>query len=525
MKILSLIATMVGLGLCVLTPGDAEAQQRGGSMKIVAQPEPATLVLGLNQQTTTMLVGGKIYEALLTFDHDLKPRPGLATEWTVSPDGLIYTFRLRNNVRWHDGRPFTSADVIFTTQTLLMETHPRARSVFSRVASFSAPDEHTVVFTLKEPFEPFLHGLELSSAPMMPRHIYEGSDFRNNPANQAPIGTGPFKFKDWRKGQYIHLVRNEDYYEPGLPYLDELYFRVIPDAASRLIAIESGEVDLTSSGDIDYVFIPQLRNNPKLNVLSKGYEFTAPMAWIEFNHRTKPMDDPRFRQAVLHAIDRQFIVEKIWFGQAKVATGPVASYTRFYEPRVPQYSFDPAKSEQLLDQMGLVKGSNGKRVQLRLLPLPYGETWAKLAEFVKQSLARVGIDVRIESTDAAGWGQRVSNWEFDMAFNLVSQWADPALGVSRTYQSSNIRKGVLFTNSAGYSNQKVDALFELGAKTVGTEERHKHYSAVQELLAQDVPVAWLIEIQPPTVINSKFKDVITTAIGVNESFARAYVAQ
>lgn len=503
----------------------AHAQQRGGTMSIIAQPEPATLVLSLNQQTTTMLVGGKIYEALLTFDHDLKPQPGLATSWTVSPDGLTYTFKLRENVRWHDGAPFTAADVVFTTQTMLMETHPRARAMFSRVKEFQAPDDHTVVFVLKEPFEPFLHGLELSSAPIMPKHIYEGTDYRNNPANQTPIGTGPFKFDEWKRGEYIHLVRNDDYHEKGLPYLDELYFRIIPDAASRLIAIESGQVDLASSGDIDYVFIPQLRQNPNLSVLSKGYEFTAPMAWIEFNHRAKPMDDRRFRQAVLHAIDRQFIVDSIWFGQARVATGPIASYTRFYDPGIDQYAFDPARAEALLDEMGLKRGADGVRAHLRLLPMPYGETWTKLAEFVKQSLAKVGIDARIESTDAAGWGERVSNWDFDLAFNLVSQWADPALGVSRTYISSNIRKGVLFTNSAGYSNPQVDELFEQGARAVGAEARQKYYSEVQEILARDVPVGWLIEVQPPTTINKRFKDVINTAIGVNEGFARAYVAE
>jgi len=520
-----LVRSLIGMTLAAAIAGSAAAQTRGGSMTIVAQPEPGTLVLGLNQQSTTMLVGGKIYQALLTFDHDLKPQPGLATEWSVSPDGLTYTFKLRNDVKWHDGKPFTSADVVFTTQTFLMETHPRARAVFQRVAEFQASDPHTVVFKLKEPFEPFLHGLELSAAPMMPKHVYEGTDFRNNPANQAPVGTGPFKFKEWRRGQFIHLVRNEDYYKQGMPYLDELYFRILPDAAARLVAIESGQVHLTSSGDIDYVFLPQIRANPALEVTAKGYEFSAPMAWIEFNNRVKPMDDTRFRQAVMHAIDRNFIRDRIWFQQARVATGPIASYTRFYDANVPQYPFDPAAAERLLDEMGLRKGADGMRATVRLLSLPYGETWTKLAEYVKQALARVGLNVTIESTDAAGWGQRVANWEFEMAFNLVSQWADPALGVARTYISSNIRKGVLFTNTAGYSNPRVDELFETAAKSVSAEERQRLYSEVQRIVAADVPVGWLIEIQFPTIVNKRYRDVITTAIGVNESFERAYLAR
>jgi peptide/nickel transport system substrate-binding protein len=503
----------------------AQAPQRGGTLNAIVQPEPPLLVLGLNQQGPTQVVAGKIYQGLLAYDFDLKPKASLAKEWTISPDGLTYTFKLQDGVKWHDGKPFTSDDVIFSTKTFLMETHPRARGNFGRVAEFSAPDPQTVIFKLKEPFGPFIYAFEVSSAPMIPKHIYDGTDYRNNPANQTPIGTGPFKFKEWKKGDYIHLVRNDDYWKKGLPYLDEIYFRILPDAQSRLIAMESGQTQMASFGDIETVFMPQVRANPALEVTTKGYEFFAPLAWIDFNLRVKPFDDKRFRQAILYALDRDFIVKNIWFGQAKVATGPIASATRFYDANVPKYPLDVKKAEALLDEMGLKKGADGVRQRVKLLLLPYGETWVKLAEYVKQAVAKIGIEVTIESIDAGGWAQRASNWEFEMTFNFLYQYGDPALGVARSYITSNIRKGVLFTNTAGYSNAKVDELFEAAAKAVKDDERQKLYSEVQKILVEDVPIGWLVEIQFPTVLNKKLKNVVTTAIGVNETFDEVYMVK
>ena len=203
-------------------------------MNIVIAPEPPTLVLAINQQTPTNLVAAKIYQGLFVYGFDLKAVPCLAESWKMSADGLTYTFKLRRGVSWHDGRPFTAADVIFSYRDMLIQTHSRARTTMATVANYAAPDDHTVVIKLKQKFAPFINALDL---PIMPKHLYEGKDFRTNPANQTPIGTGPFKFAEWRRGEYVRLVRNEKYYKPGLPYLDEIYFRVIPDAATRVVAL------------------------------------------------------------------------------------------------------------------------------------------------------------------------------------------------------------------------------------------------------------------------------------------------
>ena len=439
----------------------------------------------------------------------------------MSADGLTYTFKLHRDVRWHDGKPFSSADVIFSYQSMLSKTHSRARTTLAVVSEYQAPDDHTVVIKLKKAFAPFIYALDL---PIMPRHIYEGTDFRTNPANQAPIGLGPFKFKEWRRGEYIHLVRNDDYFKPGLPRLDEIYFRVLLDAATRIVALESGQVHLASFTDVEPIFVPQLMKNPALEVTHRGYEFLGPLAWLEVNNRVKPLDDKRMRQALIHSIDRNFLKDKIWFGQAKVATSPICSVTNFYDPTVPQYDYNPKKAEQLLDDMGLKRGADGVRTRLRLLQFPYGLAWTKASEFVKQQLSRVGIEVSLESTDAGGWAQRVSNWEFDLTFNYVLQFADPALGVSRSYITSNIQKGVPFSNTSGYSNPRVDELCDKAATLLDPEERRRIYAEVQRLLIEDVPVVWLLELQFPTVYNKKFKDIVTTGFGTFSSLDVAALA-
>lgn len=521
---LSLAAGAAGLTGAV--PGIEVASAQGGrTLDSIIQPEPPTLILGLNQLGPTQTVAGKIYQSLLTYGFDLSPQPGLAERWEMSEDGRTYTFHLAEGVSWHDGQPFSADDVVFTARTFLMETHPRARAIFSRCEAITASDPRTVVFQLKEPFGPFLQAFEVSTCPIMPKHVYEGSDFRNNPANQTPIGTGPFKLQEWRRGSYIHLVRNEAYFREGQPQLDEIYYRIVPDAASRALALEDGTVQLTQFNDVEPFDIPRLRELPNLAFTTQGYEFFAPLAWLDLNNRIAPMNDKRFRQALLHGIDRETLRQNVWFGLGRIPTGPINSVTKFYDGEVRRYDFAPEKATALLDEMGLTPDGEGVRARLRLLQLPYGETWTRTGEFIRQSLDEIGIAVTLESTDVAGWSQRVADWDYEMTFNYLYQYGDPALGVGRSYVSSNIRKGVLFSNMGGYSNPEVDRLFAEAAAVADSAQRQELYSQVQRLLAEEVPMAWLLEMEFPTLHDTRFEGLVTTAIGVNETFEKARVVE
>ncbi len=504
--------------------GLAFAQENGGTLTSVVYPEPPILNLGLNQQTPTGVVAGKLYEGLLSYARDLSPQPLLADSWEVSPDGLTYTFHLVKNATWHDGQPFTAADVVFSCKTFLPEVHPRARDVFSRCENIEAPDDYTVVFTLKQPFPAFLMAFETASAPMLPRHLLEGSDYQKVGAEQPPIGTGPFRFSEWVRGSHIHLTANEDYYREGQPKLREIYYRVIPDAASRSVSLEQGDAQLTQWQDIEPFDVARLAALPHLEMTTEGYEYFSPMLWIELNCRRPPMSDKRFRQALMHLIDRNFVRDRILFGLAKAATGPIASSMRFYTSDVRTYEQSVEKAVALLDEMGLKPDAGGVRATLKFSMVPAGDTWTRIAEYVRQALAAAGINVELQSNDLAGWVESVSNGDFDISGNQLYQNGDPALGVARTYISSNIRKGVMFSNTSGYSNPKVDELFEAAAGEIDVEKRQALYTEVQQLLVEEVPVLWLAEPQYPTIHDNRLKEITTSATGVNSNFGTVHFA-
>lgn len=197
------------------------------------------------------------------------------------------------------------------------------------------------------------------------------------------------------------------------------------------------------------------------------------------------------------------------------------SRTRFYEPNVKKYDYSLAKATALLDQMGLKPDASGVRVRLNLLVAPYGEMVSRTCEFLRQSLAKVGIAVTLQTTDAGGWAQRVANWDYQMTINWLYQFGDPALGVTRSYVSSNIRK-ILFSNTEGYSNPEVDRLADEAASETVDAKRQALYSRMQNVLVEDVPIAWLVELEFPTVYDKRLQNLVTTAIGVHESFANVY---
>jgi peptide/nickel transport system substrate-binding protein len=511
------LLTLLALSTIALPIGAMAQPTPGGRANLIVQPEPPSLMLGIVTNAPTQLVAGQIYEGLLRYDDKLKPMPSLAKSWEISPDGLTYTFKLNEGVTWHDGKPFSSSDVLFSANDFLMKTQPRHRNTMARVASVTAPDANTIVFTLKEPFEPLIRSFSFWTMPIVPKHIYEGTDYVTNPANDKPIGTGPFKFESWKKGSNIHLVKNEGYYIKGKPYLQEVYYHVIPDGASRAVAYETGKVDVLPGGSIENFDVPRVSKLKNTCVTDKGREFDSPLSFMWLNNRKAPMNDKRFRQAVMYAMDRQFALDVLWNGIGKVASGPIAGTTPFHSKVQPQYARDVKKAKALLAEMKY----DGK--PLKLLPLPYGETWQRWAEAVKQNLAEAGIPVEIEATDVAGWNRRLSDWEYDMAFTFLFQNADPALGVERNYVSSQIQKGSPWNNVEGYSNPEVDKLFAEAALATPASKRQELYDKVQAMVQEDVPVAWLLDLGFPTIYRCGFQDLVTTANGLNDSLRDTWI--
>ena len=499
------------------------APKRGGTLNALLTPEPPVLVLGVNSQGPTLVCASKIYQGLLKYSPKLEPLPELAKSWELSDDKRTYTFHLQDGVTWHDGKPFTADDVVFSIMKFHMELSPRARGIFAKIKETTAPDPLTVRLTLDAPFDPFLLMFDVTTVAMVPRHIYEGTDYRTNPANQTPIGTGPFRFTEWQRGNFIRLRRNEAYWKPGQPYLDEIIFRIVPDSQSRGIALQSGQVQMTAANDIEPFDVPRFREQPNLEVTTKGWELFAPLMWLELNHRTKPLDDVRVRRAISHAIDRDFVLRRLWFGVGKPATSPIASSTRFHDAASTLPGYDLKAAAALLDAAGLKPDSRGIRFSIKHLTLPYGEVWTRLAEYLRTALKAVGIEVTLESSDAGGWARRVADWDYDTTVNFLYQYGDPTLGVERTYVSTNIQK-VLFTNTGGYRNEQVDALFAEARTAAAPADRQRAFSAVQKLLTGEMPQIWIIEMAFPTITDRRLRNAIQLGTGVHASFDDVFLA-
>lgn len=372
-------ALLFGTALAALSPLSAIANpQPGGTLTITTTPEPALITNALSSAPTTAELATKIFDGLLEYDMNLKPIPSLAESWSTSADGKTVTFKLREGVVWHDGKPFSSADVQFSLMEVVKTHHPRGQGNLGPVTSIDTPDARTVVFNLAHPYPPLMMGLSSLEAPIVPRHIYEGTDFRNNPAVNNPIGTGPFKFTRWEKGNYIQLDRNEKYWRPGRPYLDRLIFRFIADSATRAAGVERGEIDVATFGTINPVEMRRLEKLPNLSIAQGGYEAIAPTMMLELNTQRAPFNDKRVRLAVAYALDRQFITKNIWYGFGKPATGPISSVLKgagaFTDQGILRFDgkdrLDVAN--KLLDEAGLKRGKNGVRVKIFHDPAPFG---------------------------------------------------------------------------------------------------------------------------------------------------------
>ncbi len=514
-------ALTAALLLAAWLPAAVAEPLRGGTLGLVAQPEPPALVHALVSHVATQYVSGKVLQSLVAFDHQLQPVPVLAREWTTSADRLTWTFTLQDGVQWHDGQPFTADDVVFTFSTFYPAVDPRQKTLFAEYfQAVEAPDASHVVFRLKKPFSPLLDLLGSGLRPIVAKHVYDGKgDYRANPANLQPIGTGPFVFKEWKRGAYIRLERNPHYWKKDLPYLDAVVFHVIPDAASRAAAFERGDIQVLRSGDADYADLDRLAALPGVTRTEQGWELFRGQAFLQINTRKPPLDNAKVREAILLALDRRFIVDNIFFGTGKPAVGVFPAESPEHDPQLDPHAFNQAKARQLIQESGV----DVSKVRLRLLNGEKGGAWERLAEYTRQALQPLGIKVQVVTSDSATWYQRVSDWDFDLTYNFSFQVGDPYLSTSYFYRSDTIIKGSPFNNVVGYANPEADALWSEAANAGDSASRQATYRKLEGVLNRDLPILPIFEMRFPTLYRSTVHNLLRTATSVNESLDDLYL--
>ena len=510
----------------LLLPVAAMAQpapKRGGTMTIMFYTEPPSLVSLVSSNSLT--VSAKVTEGLLWYDNNMTAQPQLATSWEVAPDGLTYTFKLRQGVKWHDGKDFTSADVA-ASLAILKQSHPRGRSTFAHVTSVETPDAATVILRLDAPIPYLLKAFAAAESPIVPKHVYDGTDPFTNRNNTAPIGTGPFRFVEWARGSHVIYERNPEYWDQPRPYLDKLVVKFIPDAAARSAALESGEVDLGYRTPVALSDVERLQKAGALAFEEKGYEYSNNVMSLNFNLENQYFKTLAVRQAISYAVNTAAVCKVIYYGTFRPCAAPIAPFlAEYHDDAPPPYPFDLARAEKLLDDAGLPRGADRLRFKMFFEASPTTEESRRLGDFVRAALARVGIAVEVRVTDVGSYIKRVyTDRDFDMTCTTFSNLFDPTVGVQRLYWSKNIIKGVPFSNTTYYRNPKVDQLLEAAAIEPDPAKRRAEFMEFQQIVMHDAPD---INVGVPhwyTIHNKRALGHSITADGIEGNLAHAYIA-
>ncbi len=497
----------VSLAFAVVLAGacrDEGSERSADSLVAALESDPGHLNPSITTNGGIHTAAGLLYDGLVALDSTLSPVPSLAERWEILEDGARYRFHLRAGVRWHDGSPFTAADVKFTFDSLLLRFHARTRASMSQaLLRIDALNDSTIEFVFRRPYAPLLQQLDVVEAPIMPRHLYRGSDPLRNPANLSPVGTGPYRFVSYSANSEIRYTRNNAYFG-ALPSLRHVTLRVVPDAATRVIALEAREIDwLFSVPGPDRA---RLRADPGVRLLqaSESPGGSNCITTVGFNLDRPWFRDVRVRRAFAHAVNREQFVERVLFGDGRAADAPISSHIRFaYRTGLPVPGFDTVRAAELLEEAGWKRRGSAVRVAQRVPGLPDGTplsvgftvmgTQSTYGELLRAQLRVVGIDLRVIALETVVFAQTVfTERDFDTAIAAYCNGTDPEIGVRRQYVSSSIAP-VPFSNMAGYRNPVMDSLFDAASRARDRTERRRLYGEIQALAVRDLPYVWLVE--------------------------------
>lgn len=491
----------------------AGAPRRGGTL--VASwggLEPQALFVPGGGGSSPLQTSTKILERLLKLDSTLAFQPVLATSVAASPDFQTYTIKLRPNVRWHDGQPFTADDVVYN---VLEYWKPVSAGIaLKTLQGARAVDPLTVELRFTRPVPEFFLKSVLAGQyqVLVPKHRYAGKEILTNPLNNAPVGTGPWKYGEWVRGSHVAYRRNDQYWDAGRPYLDTLVISWWGDSASRSAALETGELGLAYSNPVPVRDVDRLVKTGKVVVDTKGYEDSAWTVTVEFNQRRPNVQRREVRQALLHAIDRKFIVDTIYFGRGRPAVSPIFhSNPLFFTDDVPHYPFDPKKAGALLDAAGL-PNRNGGRFTVNLLAAAWFEENAKLGQYLKQAFEDVGVNVKLDSVDRATALKRIyTDYDYDIAISNFTAPLEPVPVVTQYFTTDGIVKGAAFHNATGYSNPAMDALVDKLSTETNTDRRKQLAYDFARLASTDVPIVPLVEMQSFTLARANVRNFTTSS--------------
>lgn len=493
-----LMLLLVSTALFGCSSDNASDSNEGDNGDSGESGEPKVLIFGRGGDSVSLdpiavtdgesyKVTKNIFDTLVNFgEQDTEIHPGLASEWTAAEDGLTYTFTLKEGVKFHDGTDFNADAVVANFERWAggdADQFPYYGSMFGGfgddeghvIESVTATGDYEVEFKLKRPQAPFLKNLAMSSFGIASPTAIEAA---GDKFGDAPVGTGPFKFVEWKRNDSITIEKNPDYWVEGEPKLDQVIFRSIPDNSARLNALLSGEIDLadgitpsdapTVEGDENL----QLFERPSMNVGYLGLTTTR-----------EPFDDPKVRQAMNHAIDKQAIVDAFFQGRGEVAKNPMPPVISGYNDEIEGYEYDPEKAKQLLAEAGL---PDGFEMELYAMPVPrpYMPDGQKVAEAIQKNLADVGVTANIVSFEWATYLEKAANGEAD-AF-LLGWTGDNGDADNFLYVLLD-QDNIGSNNYTYYKNQELHDLLIQAQTEVDENTRNDLYKQAQVIIHEDAP--------------------------------------
>lgn len=485
--------------------------------------EPSNLIPLLSTDSPSHEVASLIYNGLIKYDRDLNIVGDLAESWRFSNDHLSITFFLRKNVKWHDGKPFTAHDVMYTYKVIVDPRTPTAYSGdFLLVKKAEVLDDYTFRVTYDKPFAPALISWGVA---ILPRHLLEGKDITVSPLIRSPIGTGPFRFHQWIPGDRIILLANEDYFE-GKPYIERYIMRIIPDSATMFLELKRYSIDMMGLTPLQAV---KQTDYPKFKREYDKYSYLAfSYVYMGYNLKHKFFKDKKVRHALSYAINKKEIIDGILLGQGVEATGPFKPDMWAYNKNVRRFEFDKEKALSLLKEAGFTEGSggilykNGMPFEFTILVNQGNDVRIRCAELIQKRLSDIGIRVNIRVIE---WASFINEFIDKRNFEaVILGWSIPNdPDIFDIWHSS--KQGVKELNFIGFENREADNLLVKARHTLKKEERRRYYFRIQEILAEEQPYTFLFIPYANIAIHKRFKGIEPAPAGIMHNFIKWYVPE
>ncbi|WML48454.1 ABC transporter substrate-binding protein [Neobacillus sp. PS3-34] len=495
---LCIISIILFMFFSPLVNNRAEASSPS-SLRVGWTTEPDSLSPFISNRVSTFELHLLIYDSLVAFDNHLKPEGRLAESWNVSDDNLTWTFKLKKGVKWHDGVPFTSQDVKYSYETLLKAEMGMYSDFLKGITSIETPDDYTVVIKTDKPKANMLY----VTAPILPKHIWEKvkfDDLKTWP-NEKPIGTGAFKFVEWKKGEYVKLEANKDYFL-GTPKVNELIYPLYANNDTMVQSLKIGEIDAAININANQVKLLGAEKNMKVlsNPTNSFTNIGINSSKDKASKGNPLLLNTSIKQAMEYAIDKQKIIDVAYSGQGKAGTTIVPTFLKDWHNELSAdkvRSFDANKAKAILDDAGfkdqngdgIREDKNGKPLEFRLYTRSKSAEEVKAGQMVHSMLNDVGIETKVETMDDGVLGDKIADkGNYDLFIWGWTTDIDPTtiLSIVSTDQIGNL-------SETYYSNSKYDELLAEQATTIDFKKRQSMVYEMQDILAEDLPYIILME--------------------------------